>query len=168
MWKDSIYRLKADPTEHIFVLTENRLFTEKDEYYIAEIMSEEFQAEGLSIINESSLSMIWYGKWTGVYIDCGELMTSVVVFHDGRLFSDNFLNFGGRDVTLELLSSLQQNRYQQLDSQNLDHLKEIGKIKHEYGWTSTDYDREMHLAYKTEPISVLCQLEPQQVSYATN
>ena len=168
MWKDAIYRLKADPTEYIFVLTENRLFTKKDDHDIAEIMSEEIGAEGLLICNESSFPMIWYGKRTGVYVDCGELITSVVVFHDGRRLSDNVLNFGGRDVTLKLLSSLQQNRYDQLDSQNLDHLKEIRKIKHEYGRISTDYEREMQLACKTKPTAVLCQLEPQQVSYASN
>ncbi|XP_062500156.1 actin-like [Corticium candelabrum] len=168
MWKDAIYRLKADPTECIFVLTANRLFTEKDYHAIAEIMSEEIGAEGLGICNESSFPMIWYGKRTGVYVDCGELITSVVVFHDGRRLSDNVLNFGGRDVTLKLLSSLQQNGYDQLDSQNLDHLKEIRKIKHEYGRISTDYEREMQLACKTKPTSVLCQLDPQQVLVMRN
>ncbi|XP_062523361.1 uncharacterized protein LOC134198035 [Corticium candelabrum] len=109
MWKDALYRLKADPAEYIFVLTANRLFTEKDKYDIADIMWEEFGAEGLAICNESSFPMIWYGKQTGVYVDCGELITSVVVFHDGRRLSNNVLNFVKERV--ELSSYIENEEY---------------------------------------------------------
>ena len=48
-------------------------------------------------------------------MDCGELMTFVSSFTTRFFLNDNVLNFGGRDVTLKLLSSLQGNGFEQLD-----------------------------------------------------
>ena len=168
MWKDSINKLKADSTEHNFVLTENVFYDEKQRKAMAEVIFEEFEAPGLYIDHESSLSLMWYRKTTGVVVDCGELMTSVVVYYNGRRVNDNVLNFGGRDVTLKLLSSLEKNGYEQLNLQNHGHRMEIRKIKNQYGRVSTHYEREMHLAGKSEPISAPCRLVPQKVIYTSD
>ena len=122
-------KLKIDLSEHNFVLTESEMYIKSDISTMQEIMFEEFRMPGLYIGNESAFSLIWHGKPTGVIVDCGDYITSVVPFHNKhRLSNNSLLSYGGRNVTLKFFTSLSREGYDELDFSNPHHFEVLRKI----------------------------------------
>ena len=165
MWKNAISKLKIHPFEHNVVLAESEMHTESDVEKMEEIMFEEFRTPALYIGNESAFSLIWHRKPTGVIVDCGDYITSVVPFYDGtRLPNNRLLNYGGRNVTLKLFKNLSRNGYHELDSKNPKHFEELRKIKEKFGYVQI-WERRRWTDKHNKPFIVPCELVPEKVSY---
>ena len=160
--------MKLDPIEHPILLTENELNTTKDREAMAEIMFEEFNTPGLYIEDEAALSLRWYGRSTGVVVDCGDCFSSVVLFENGRRLPEStILTFGGRDVTRRLMSCLAKSGYTQFTSPADETAEAARKIKEEHGYVSNDYCQEVDLVFDRDPSQVHCEEFPRQVTQCT-
>ncbi|XP_062500153.1 actin-like isoform X2 [Corticium candelabrum] len=117
LWRQSMDKLKINLEDTIvpyFVVAESELNVESERKEMIEILFEQSKTSGVYFDNESSFSLIWHGTPTGVIVDCGDLITSIVPFHNcERLPNDVILNYG--------------------DPTNLHHVAEIRKIKEKYG-----------------------------------
>ena len=147
-----------------FVVAESELNVESERKEMVEILFEQSKTRRVYIDKESSFSLIWHDTPTGVIVDCGDLITSIVPFHNGeRLPNDVVLNYGGRDVTMSLVSNLQDTGHYFLNPTYLSHISEIRKIKEKYG--RVDANDERSLRRRPEVIDVSTEVFGDHVSY---
>ncbi len=158
-------QLKIDLSEHNIVLNESEMYIKSDISTMQEIMFEEFRTPGLYIGKESAFSLIWHRKPTGVIVDCGDYITSVVPFHNKHRLSNNcLLSYGGRNVTLKFFRSLSREGYDELDFSNRHHFEVLRKIKEEHGY-STIWRKNLKTKEQLQPLKVSCELVPRNVSH---
>lgn len=105
LFHESYYHhLRADPTDHFVLLSEDPSNTAEDREKTAEILFESFGIPGLSITSSSMLALAGNceskEKMTGLVVDCGYSKTSLVPIVDGLIISEGIeqINRGGRDI----------------------------------------------------------------------
>ena len=130
------------------VLIKSELHTERDIAEMAEILYEDFGISGLYIGSESFLSMFWLQKPTGVVVDCGSSISSVVVVQNYCRRHRTVLTFGGRDVTMSLLYDLATNYSDKFDYENPAHIKDVKRMKRRVAFVSTNHARDYMAPYK--------------------
>ena len=131
LWNDALTKLKVDVTQHDVILTESEFNVFKDRKTMAQIIFEKYGAPGLYIGNESALSLFSHQQQSGVVVDCGDDVTTIVMIYRGQLCpsATKALNYGGRDVTIRLLSDLAERGYEELNYRSLLNIHEVRKIK---------------------------------------
>ena len=168
LWNDALTKLKVDVTQHEVILTESELNVGKDRATMAQIIFEKYGAPGLYIGNESALSLFSHQQRTGVVVDCGHNVCTIVMIYRGQRcqMTNTILNYGGRDVTMRLLSDLFESGYEELNYRDLDHVDEVKKIKEKVAYVSGHYYSEMLGVPNMDSISVPCQVVKDQVRNA--
>ena len=155
LWNDTLTKLKVDVTQHDVILTESELNVREDRATMAQIVFEKYGAPGLCIGNESALSLFTHQQNTGVVVDCGHLITTIAVIIEGRRrqIPNTVLNYGGRDVTMRLLSDLSESGYQEMNS----HVNAVQKIKEKVVCVSCNYDENVRFPEQMVSMSVPCK-----------
>ena len=160
LWSISLAKLKVDVTQHDVILTESELNVVRDRATMAQIMFERYGVPGLYIGNESALSLLSHWLRTGVVVDCGHLVTTIAVIYNGQrcLLSNTILNYGGRNVTMRLLSDLVKSGYNQLNPRNMAHVREVQRIKETLACLSCNYDEVVRFPDRMDPVQFPCQM----------
>lgn len=110
------HHLRADPTDHFLLLSEDPSNTAEEREKSAEILFESFGIPGLSITPSSLLALAgdWESneKMTGLVVDCGYSKTSLVPIVDGLILSEGIkqINCGGRDIDLYIQSIMRERK----------------------------------------------------------
>ena len=110
-WDDieSLYRyifydqLRCDPEDQIIVTTKLRNGDYDDMHNMEVILFENLGVSGLYMIDQSLLSLISVGIYTGIVVDIGYKSTNIVPIFDGSILSHAIttLSFGGNDILKE-------------------------------------------------------------------
>jgi len=117
LWQRCIYqKLRCDPEEHFFLLTEPPMNTPENREYTAEIMFETFNVPGLYIAIQAVLALAasWTAEnstksMTGTVIDSGDGVTHVIPVVDGYVIGSciKHIPLAGSDITAYVKQELQ-------------------------------------------------------------
>jgi len=102
IWHHTFYdELRVAPEEHPVLLTEAPLNPKANREQMTKIMFETFNVLAMYVAIPAVLAMYGAGKTTGVMVDVGDTVTSVVPVYEGYVVSHAILrlDFGGRDLT---------------------------------------------------------------------
>ena len=164
-WHQSIYnKLKCDPQEHYFVLTEPPMNPPENRENIAEIFFETFNVPGLYIGVQAVFALIGCNAtfdkdtggeaiemdedqkkaikdMTGVVIDSGDGVTHVVPICDGYVLGSNIKHvpIAGRRVT-KFIEDMIRERQEKINVQDLYYA--AMDLKEKYGYIAKDIIEE--------------------------
>lgn len=135
--------LKIDPDEYNIIITEVIMNPKENKEKITQIIFEDFNVEGLIIINPAILDIYSGGKYSGIVIDSGDGVTQIVPIFDGYSLphASNCVNFAGSDLTEYMIRLLNEvGGYYSSSYQ-----KEIVRgIKEKLCYTAFEFDKELN------------------------
>lgn len=102
MWEYILHNeLKADTSSHPILITEAPLNTKSNRESMAEVLYDIFNVPALYVAMPSVLTLYSLSRTSGLVLDSGEGVTSVVPIHDGYALPHAIKrqNIAGRDVT---------------------------------------------------------------------
>ena len=148
LWQRCIYeKLRCDPEDHYFLLTETPLNTPENRELAAEIMFETFNVPGIHIAVQAVLALT--ASWTdknrdlsGVVVDSGDGSTQIVPVVEGHVMSNCIqqIEIGGRDVTY-FVQDIMRERKEEIPK---DCSADIAKIvKEQYSYTCPNIEKEL-------------------------
>ena len=151
LWHSSIYeKLRCNPKEHNFLISESPFNSPESREQMAEIMFETFNVPGLYIGLQPVLSLV--ASWgsvdsrlqhlTGTVVDSGEGVTSIIPVADGRIIRHGIqqIPIGGRDITSYIQDRLRKNNRNVSPAQSY----EVARIvKEEHGYVCSNVEKEM-------------------------
>ncbi|KAL9658748.1 hypothetical protein ABK040_005903 [Willaertia magna] len=114
IWNDLFYNeLKIAPEENAILMTDTFLNPKSNREKMVEILFELFQSPYINITPQSILSLIAYGRTTGLVLDCGDTVTTAVPIYEGFLIKEglNRIDIGGRDLTKYLMTILKKESF---------------------------------------------------------
>ncbi|XP_041467075.1 actin-related protein 3 [Lytechinus variegatus] len=156
--EQSIFKyLRAEPEDHYFLLTEPPLNTPENREYLAEIMFESFNVQGLYIAVQAVLALAasWTSKQqgerslTGVVVDSGDGVTHVIPVAEGYVIGSciKHIPIAGRDITYFIQQLLRDREPSIPPEQSLETAK---AIKERWGYVCPDIAKEFN-KYDTDP-----------------
>jgi len=157
LWQRCIFqKLRCDPEEHFFLLTEPPMNTPENREYTAEIMFETFNVPGLYIAIQAVLALAasWTAEnssksMTGTVIDSGDGVTHVIPVVDGYVIGSciKHIPLAGSDITAFVKQEL-QNRGEPVPL----HMKmEVAKaVKENFCYVCPNVEKEKD-KYKSKP-----------------
>ena len=103
--------MKVVPEEVSILITESPRTSRENREKLTEILFETFNVKRLHIANSSMLGLFSYGKTSGLIVDSGFNITSIVPVYEGYPLSHASIriNIGGEDLSKNLLSMIQNN-----------------------------------------------------------
>ena len=134
--------LYVSPEEHSVFLTGVPFNSNQNREKLAQIIFEHFNVPELYIENQSLLAANYFGKTTGIILDCGDSNPSCVPIVESIPISNaiNYLNFSGRDLTEYMAEILAETGF----SFDTEYKKLIlQKIKEKACYVALDYEREL-------------------------
>lgn len=159
LWHTCFYdKLRCDPEEYNFLITESAFNTPENREQTAEIMFETFNVPGLYLGCQPILSLI--ASWgnadrpiealTGTVVDAGEDTTTVIPIAEGHIIRNAIqqIPIGGRDITAYVQGLLRSNKRNVHPSQSFDISRQI---KERYGYVCSNLAKES--AKETERVA---------------
>lgn len=139
LFKDRDFFFK---TEETYLITEKTGISAQDRKLTIEILFEQYNIDGLSFVNEEYLSLIASNRSTGVVLDSGGGVTTIVPFYQGKKQKKGIrrLSVGGRDITDFLYEMIYDYDYQNESYLNKG---DVCSIKEKYGYVALDYEKEL-------------------------
>ena len=109
--------LKVDPSDYNILLTETPMNPKENKEKLAQIIFENFNAQGLYIALESLLSLFSAGKDTGISVDIGDGISHFVPIYYGCSIPHAMIriNLAGRDLT-QYMNQLLENKGLKFDT----------------------------------------------------
>ncbi|MFX0066526.1 MAG: actin, cytoplasmic 2 [Candidatus Hermodarchaeota archaeon] len=137
--------LRINPSEHPVLLTEAPLNPIRNKEKMQEILFETFNIPALYISNQSVLALYASGRTTGVVVDVGGDVTTIVPIYEGFPITHtiNRIDLGGCEITKYLAHLLRQRGYY------LPHRGIPREIKEKYCYVALDPEKEFNAAKKT-------------------
>ncbi|XP_065584311.1 actin-like [Artemia franciscana] len=114
IWHYTFYQeLGVDPEEYPVLLTEAPLNPKDKTDKMYQIMFEEMNVPAVRVEVDSILSLRAFNKNTGVVLDCGDGVSSIVPIFNNKVLTDTIsrLSIGGRDLTDYLSHLISQRGY---------------------------------------------------------
>jgi actin-related protein 3 len=151
LWQMCIYnKLRCNPEEHYFLLTEPPLNKPENREQMAEILFETFNIPGMNISVQAVLSLAasWTNEkvksraLTGLVVDSGYGSTHIVPVVDGHVISSCIeqMNIGGRDVTT-YVQELMRERKEPIPHEMRADIARI--VKEQYSYTVPSIEKEL-------------------------
>ena len=133
--------LKVDPSEHSVLITGASMDLMKNKEKLARLMFDTFNVNSLSIINQSKLGLVSFGKYSCFVIDSSDSYTHLIPYHYCYPIKEEekWYNIGGKDSTEYL-----QNLILRETGQNISYL-DVNYIKEKTTYCPLDFDE----AHKT-------------------
>ncbi|MFX1255342.1 MAG: actin, cytoplasmic 2 [Promethearchaeota archaeon] len=137
--------LRVNPAKHPVLLTETPLNPARNREKMGEILFETFNVPGLYISNQAVLALYASGRTTGLVLDIGADVTSIVPIYEGFPITHAIdrIDLAGRDVTRYLGLLLRQRGYNLTRS---DELEIVREIKEKYCYVSLNPEKELKKA----------------------
>jgi len=90
------------------LITKQPLSNRKQDEKITQIMFEKYKVSHFYLANQSTLALYASGRTSGVVVDIGHGVTSIVPIYDGYVMSKNIIkhNYGGIDITSKMTELL--------------------------------------------------------------
>ena len=149
-WHASIYeKLRVNPEDHYFLMTESAFNSPDSREQMAEIMFETYNVPGLYIAAQPILSLV--ASWgcvdstrqqlSGTVVDSGESTTTVVPVYEGRVLRSGIqqIPLGGRDITSYVQDLLRKNKRNLPPSQSFEIAR---RIKENHGYVCSNMEKE--------------------------
>ena len=137
---DNIFfnKLEVNTSEHNVLITELPYNSKKNRENLLEYMFEVYDVPGLYIINQSYLSLIGAGKFSGLSVDLGDSYNHFYPIINGESTKNNkWSKSAGKDLTEFLYQSLK------LSGQNIKYLEYAKIIKEKACYVPFDYKEEI-------------------------
>lgn len=134
-------KLDIVPDESKVLITQSLYTTKKNTQETVELLFELFGIQGICLMNQSLLGLYSTGRTTGLVIDSGDEITSMVSFFDEIPITQacNKMSLGGRDVVWYLQRLMLKSGYNFSLSSELMLLKEM---KEDLCIISQDYEQD--------------------------
>jgi len=142
-------KLRCEPEDHYFLLTEPPLNTPENREYTAEIMFETFNVPGLYIAVQAVLALAasWTKKdasertLTGTVVDSGDGVTHVIPVAEGYVIGSciKHIPLAGRDIT-NYIQQIQRERKEPIPAE--DSLDTARVVKEMYSYVCPDMVKE--------------------------
>jgi len=132
IWKYTLQELDVEnPEQHPVLLTEPPNNPQPNREKAAQIFFETFNVPGFYIQVQAILSLYASAKTTGIVLDSGDGVTSVVPIYEGFAMSHGVqrINVAGRDITEYLQRLLQRGGYNFYSSAEMEIVKQIKEEK---------------------------------------
>ena len=150
LWQSCIYeKLRCDPEEHYFLLSESPFNSPENREQMAEIMFETFNVPGLYIGVQPILALVasWgcvddsIHRLSGTVVDSGDGTTTVIPVANGHVLRSGIqqIPLGGRDATSYVQERLRQNKRHVPSSQSYEVARQI---KEQYGYVCSNLANE--------------------------
>ncbi|MFX1537359.1 MAG: actin, cytoplasmic 2 [Promethearchaeota archaeon] len=139
IWHYTFYNdLRINPSEHPVLLTEPPLNPTRNREKMEEILFETFNIPALYISNQSVLALYASGRTTGVVVDVGGAVTTIVPIYEGFPITHAIdrIDLGGKEITEYLGRLLRQRGYY------LTHREILREIKEKNCYVALDPERE--------------------------
>lgn len=126
IWAHTFELMEVDPADYHILLTEAPMNPFPNREKMAEIMFETFLVPGMYVSSQAVLALRATGRETGLLVDCGHTVTSVVPIWEGFHLSHAIskMYVGGRDITDYLRRLIQQRGYNLTDTPTIEDIKE--------------------------------------------
>eukprot|EP01083_Nonionella_stella_P180024 640860_1 len=116
MWHHTLYNeLRIQPEVHSILMTERVLNTRLCREKMTQMLFETFNVPGLYVAVQNVLSLFASGRNTGVVIDSGDSVTTVVPIYEGHALTyavnRELMSLAGRDLTDYLMKTLTESGY---------------------------------------------------------
>ncbi|QPG75766.1 hypothetical protein FOA43_003126 [Brettanomyces nanus] len=113
VWNQVISDLDCKPEEHPLSITEQPLNPRSNRTKMCEVLFETFNFPVLHVAMPAVLSLYSTGRTTGVVVDSGDGVTSIVPVYEGFAIPGSIkrINLGGRDITKRLQIELMRSGY---------------------------------------------------------
>ena len=142
LWQRCIFdKLRCNPEDHYFLLTEPPLNTPENREYTAEIMFETFNVPGLYIAVQAVLALAasWTKKsvsertLTGTVVDSGDGVTHVIPVADGYVIGSciKHIPLAGRDIT-NYIQQIMRDRKEPIPAEDSLEVARVVKEMHSY------------------------------------
>jgi actin-related protein len=140
--------LHATPETHDMVVSESPVMTAKDRERMAELLFETFGVRGLYTSAPAIFTLLSKGAHSGLVIECGEGLSSVVPVYEGFIFPCGYtMELAGEDVAQDLSAALSARGYNSLDAH------EVQNVMRESCYVADNYEAELKKAH-ADPSSV--------------
>eukprot|EP00916_Digyalum_oweni_P017494 GHVL01028615.1.p1 GENE.GHVL01028615.1~~GHVL01028615.1.p1 ORF type:complete len:389 (+),score=87.51 GHVL01028615.1:28-1194(+) len=142
IWAHGFDLLGANSLEHSVLLTEAPLNPKTNRQTMCEIMFEVFGVPSLHVAVQGVLSLYSIGKTTGLVVDMGDGITSVIPVYEGYglVHGIRKCNLGGIDISLELQRLMAEKGYIYTTRRGFN---EIRQLKEKYCYVKDVSDERL-------------------------
>jgi actin-related protein len=149
--------LLVSPEEHAILFLEHMYGPKANREKITELMFETFNVPAFYTLLQPAASLYATGKTSGLVVESGAGLTSVVPIVDGYALPHAIdrLYFAGQEISEYLAKLLAERGYSLSTSAELDLLN---SIKERFCFVSTDYDQDMGTASSSSALDVAYEL----------
>lgn len=156
IWKYSFEQLGARPEESGVLITETPLNPSQNRYRIAQTMFETFQVAAMQLQSQAALTLFAHGKTSGLVVESGDGVTSLVPYFDGTILPDEYvekLDVCGGSLT-NFLNRLLREKGHNFGGQDEGQKRMVEDLKRKTCYVSQDWDEERY-SYKSNSVRLL-------------
>ena len=137
-------RLNLDVDAYRFpiVIVENETSSKSRREEMAEILFEKWHVPALYMAHEAAFSLSWYGYNTGVVVDCGHEISSIVTFDNYRRCADRVMAYGGFNTTHQIMQDFMQGSHNQFRPLTKVAFHTLEHMKMNMFFVASNFERE--------------------------
>mmetsp|Transcript_42095 Transcript_42095/g.48822 ORF Transcript_42095/g.48822 Transcript_42095/m.48822 type:complete len:382 (-) Transcript_42095:38-1183(-) len=163
LWHYTIYdQLRVAPEEHYVLMIESVGAPKEEREKIADIMFTNFKVPALTIASQNLLALYASGRTTGVSVNIGESVSSVVAIDDSKEVGSSIqtMPVGGRQITDNLMKILTERGYSFTTTAEREIVRDV---KEKLGYVALDFPAEMSTAETSSALDKSYELPDGQV-----
>ncbi|KAK7084779.1 hypothetical protein SK128_001977 [Halocaridina rubra] len=163
LWKYTFYdELRVCPQEHAILLTETPVNLKANREKMTQIMFETFQVPAMYVSIQPALSIFSTGRTTGVVLESGGEVSTIVPIYEGHTLPHAICRFGlaGRDLDNHLFKILTDRGY---TFSTQTERRALTTVKEKLCYVAADFDKEMTEASNSSSLSKSYELPDGEV-----